>query len=345
MLSHKWKRTKNGKEPAKKSAEESHEDIEDVLASLYSSSSKSKKWYDPIVPNGIKYGVEDNVKKLYEGPQKCSCCINWVEEYPDNLRENLLATNEVKQHAIVTKYMRNHKGDKPLVLHSIDIQSSILKVVLEEVFEGYSGITTGLDNLSFAAPFQAFFRRLDRLEEGSRNREDPKALYQTKLVYEIINNELKESVEIFKDLVAHKVITFEYLWALFTPGEMIRTEKDRIFLLKDADYGKSGGFTLWVRFIDWDGTQFGYDRATISIPKFDGTRPITDLEGYPASFDPGLDGVKATLVMKGKKFEELQGFHYMAHRGMVVEANAGVWSFGSETRHVGLSGNFCSTSN
>lgn len=234
--------------------------------------------------------------------------------------------------------MRNHKGNKPLVLHSIDIQSSILKVVLEKVFGGYSGITTGLDNLSFSAPFQAFFRRLNRLEEASRNQDDPRALYQTKLLYDIINNELKESVETFKDLVAHKVITFEYLWALFTPGEMIRTEKDRVFLLKDADYDSSG-FTSWVRFIDWDGTQFGYDRATISIPKFDGTRPITDLEGYPASFDPDLDRVKATLLTKGKKFEELQGFHYMAHRGTVAEANAGIWSFGSETRHVSLSGN------
>lgn len=87
MLSHTWKRTKKGKESAKKSAEESHEDIEDVLASLDSPSSMSKKWYDPLVPKQIKYGVEDAVKVLYEGPQKCSCCINWVEEYPDNLRE------------------------------------------------------------------------------------------------------------------------------------------------------------------------------------------------------------------------------------------------------------------
>jgi hypothetical protein len=165
-----------GKGLAMDDTEMPHEDIADVLAGLESNFPLLDKGpYSAALPYNseqlmFEIGKESSVKALYEGPQKCSCCINWVEEYPDNLKEGLLGTREIQKHAIVTKNIRNHKGTKPTALHSIDIQSPSLKKVLERVFEGYRGITPGLDNLTFSTPFQAFFqtRSTGRGSEASR---------------------------------------------------------------------------------------------------------------------------------------------------------------------------------
>jgi hypothetical protein len=168
-----------------------------------------------------------------------------------------------------------------------------------------------------------------------KHQEDATALAHTKLLYDIINKELKESVVTFKDLISHNVITFEYLWALFTPEDLIKSGKDRLYRLKTAEYKEHNRvkvFTLSTNFIDWDGTQFGYDSETISISAFDGTRPITDLEGYPVTFDTDLERLKASLILRGKKFEALRGAHYMAYAGLATEVSN--WLFGNSSRNV-----------
>jgi hypothetical protein len=348
MLPQSWRKIKKGKEKEKgllggdsAKINDTHEDIDDVLARFDNPFTwNPENSYTAANPKPqFEIGMEDSIKPLYEGPEKCKCCINWVEEYPDNLKEELLGTLDVQKYAIVTKNMRNHKGNKPIALHSIDVQSPLLKKVLESVFEGYSGITPGLEVLTFSAPFHAFFHRLDRLEEASKHQEDPKALAHTKLLYDIVHKELQEPVKTFNDLVANRVMTFEYLWALFTPGDLIKSGDDGLYRLESAKHSRSAtgsinGFTVTAEFIDWDGTQFGYDSSSIFISPFDGTKQITEMEAYPAIFDPDLDRLKARLLGRGKKFESLEGFHYMAHKGLIVETASGNWLFGGGARNV-----------
>lgn len=286
-------------------------------------------------------GMEDSVKPLYEGPAKCRCCINWVEEYPDNLKESLLGTREIQKHAIVTKIKRSHEGNEPVTLDSIEIQSPLLRTALKAVFEGYSGITTGLNKLSFSAPFQAFFHRLERLKEASEKQEtdDPKALVHVKLLYNIVNNELRESVDIFNDLVSNRVITYKFLWALFTPGELIKVGENRLCRLEDSGYDTSDTephFKLLLKYIDWNGTEFGYGSAYVKIKPFDGTKPIEDLAGFPAQYASRIDSLKIDLVTRGKKFECLRGFHYKAYSGLMHRAGykVGGWVFGDTDRNV-----------
>lgn len=170
---------------------------------------------------GAAEGSRCTIQTLYEGPPKCQCCMNWAEEYPDDLRDAVEEQPDVKQKALVVRMRKSHKPGKPLELDSIVVQSQSLKKTLGEVFEGYQGITTDLKKLVFHAPFHPFYYRWGVLEATleHREREDPDAAGFTRLLYDVLNAELRDTITEVDDLVQHGVITYPLLWSLFEPGE------------------------------------------------------------------------------------------------------------------------------
>jgi hypothetical protein len=147
--------------------------------------------------------------------------------------------------------------------------------------------------------------------------EDKATRAHADLLYNVLANELEETIESYHDLLSHGVITYKYLWALFKPGDLVlcRYKGEKMLMkLQSSDY-ESGGFSLYCKFVDWNGLYFGYASQNISIGPFNGTRPITDLDAYPLQFDSASGVIEERLAKRGKKFEKLQGYHYKAYTG------------------------------
>jgi hypothetical protein len=287
-------------------------------------------------------GEHCKVKTLYEGPQKCSCCINWVEEYPDDVKTSAEEERDTKLYAIIVRMRKDHEGGKPLDLHSIVIQSSHLKNLLGEVFEGYQGITTSLKKLVFMSPFHGFYYRLalvsvwysilakcflfrwDRFNELVEQQKDTECLEHARLLQTTLNLELKDRLITAKDLLSQGVTTFEYLWTLFEPGDLIYAfveDSDRIYLLGSMEYTSSFGqkkFSLNLQFIDWNGYMFGFSSTQVEINTFTGTKPITSLTHYPLKYHENLEGITSKLRERGRKFQDLRGCHYKYYNGPVT---------------------------
>ncbi|KAK8079318.1 hypothetical protein PG994_003125 [Apiospora phragmitis] len=68
-------------------------------------------------------GMNPTSTTMYEGSPKCNCCINCVQEYPDDVNENIEATDEVQQHAIIVRRKKAHKvySHEPLEIDSINM--------------------------------------------------------------------------------------------------------------------------------------------------------------------------------------------------------------------------------
>jgi hypothetical protein len=118
----------------------------------------------------ITQGMKAEVMTLFEGPPKCDCCTNWVEEYPDDIGEKIEAAEGTTQYAVLARKRKSHNKENPdpLELDSIVIRSPLIKRVLEGVFGGYPGVTVKLEKLSFKAPFAPFLHRWTALEEAAR---------------------------------------------------------------------------------------------------------------------------------------------------------------------------------
>ncbi|KAI1384743.1 putative AAA family ATPase [Hypoxylon trugodes] len=279
-------------------------------------------------PDNDRPGQLCAVKTLYEGERKCACCVNWVEELPDDVGPSAEEESENRRHALLIRLQRNHNDGKPLVLHSIVIQSTYLKTLLGEVFQDYSGITTTLKKLVFRAPFYYFFYEWNRLERLARQIEDPVGKSHARLLRKILKSELKETISVSDDLRRNGVITYDYLWTIFKPGIDVYAREDgydRIYRLQRTVYvppvGSSHFFQVVLAEIECDGDCVGYQTKCIPIFNFPGTKRIQDLDLFPASFHPDLAEVKERLKKRGEKFRAIHSnpYYYGAYEGIVLD--------------------------
>lgn len=264
-------------------------------------------------------GMLCDVKNLWEGKSKCLCCTNWVEELDEDVKPNPEETEAVQRFALIVRNKKNHGsgGGKAMIVSAIIVQSPLLKPLLEEVFEGFEGITAGLKKVVFTKPFAPFFYRWARFKKAIESVEDDATRQHAKLLYDVLSDELDETITEYQDLLSHGVITYRYLWTLFKPGDLLLCQfkgQEMMMKLQSSEY-ESGGFCLYSKYVDWNGYHFGYASSNFIISPFEGTRPITDLDAYPVQFNSEAGAIESRLATRGKKFVALQGYHYKMYRG------------------------------
>ena len=154
----------------------------------------------------------------------------------------------------------------------------------------------------------------------------------------------------------NSTVSFEYLWTIFPPGELVFTQTNmgqpQVFIVKECtDYffeGRRGGGRFW-RFVcwsyDWDGTTFSRVPVVFKFEDFKGKKQISTLHCYPLRFYRGSSGnggtvdgaesvkaIKAELIIRGKRYRELclkeQGKQIFEYNGVALARGSGV-------RHVG----------
>lgn len=274
----------------------------------------------------VESGSEYDVQTLYEGRAKCPCCKNWVEEYPGDLKSSIKQANENKKKALIVRMAKNHGDGNPLMLHSVVVQNQVIKDLLAEVFHGYNGITTGLNKLVFRAPFRPLYYRwklfAETIDRYKKKGHDAAPFAQ--LLYNIIELELRETMDEIEDLKNNFVMTYQHLWAIFEPGVRVYSSyegHDRFFLVESCQYVAEPvvpHLAINVKYIDWDGSRFGYASTTLQINAFSGTKAIADLPTYPAKFHPYKEEVEKAVMARGRKFRSLSGVHYKAYSGMIT---------------------------
>lgn len=118
----------------------------------------------------------DLVQDLYEGPRKCQCCINWVEEAPANLDLSPIKEEDDDEQKgpplIIRRKVLPGEGKTQADIHSIEIRNAAVRKILCDVFSGYDFITDQVKYLVFLAPFRQFFWRWDKFENAVGAAED-----------------------------------------------------------------------------------------------------------------------------------------------------------------------------
>jgi hypothetical protein len=263
-------------------------------------------------------GMMCEVKNLWEGKKKCPCCVNWVEEYPQDIQPNPEETEAVQQYALIVRYRKSHGSiGKAMTLSSIVVQSPLLKPLLEEVFEGYAGITATLKRVTFSAPFAPFFYRWRPFKRAVEEVEDGATSAHAKLLYDVLFKELDETISTYHDLLSHGVITWKHLWTLYKPGDLLlcTLQGEEMIMKLQSSEMDSGGFCLHAKYVEYNGSTFGYASHDFHIYTFEGTKSITDLDAYPIQFNAECAEIENRLLIRGKKFEDLQGCHYKMYKG------------------------------
>ena len=271
----------------------------------------------------VQPGMILEIKNLYQGKRDDYGNRPWVETYPDDL-DDPVENDKTAQFALLIRNKKCHSGRKKLTIVSIIVQSPLLKTALKPVFENYPGITTTLERLEFEPPFTAFVYRWNGFCAAVTNEQDPTVKEHLGLLHRVLEEEMKNDIKARDDLLAHSVITYDYIWMLFEPGSVVVTAKggqEQAALLTSGNYTTVCDcpvYSLNCKNVDWDGSSFGYGGARYNIPAFSGTAPISSLLAFPINYHPRKDEVTERLITRGKVFERLSGYNYKQYQGIAM---------------------------
>lgn len=275
-----------------------------------------------------KPGMISDAKNLYQTKPDSRGKSTWVDKYPDDLEE--AAENaDTARYALLIRNKKCYDGRKKLQIDSIVVQSPLLKLALGTVLKDYPGITTGLDRLTFHAPFEPFVHRWAQFSEAVRTEKDVETKAHLDLFYKTLQLELTDAIKARDDFIVHGVITYDTCWMIFEPGTIVFAIEDQqkvAIRLINGSYaqtrcGKS--YRLNCEYVDWDGENFGLTNTQLNIWEFRGTAKITDLSAFPLKYHAAIDKVKEELIGRGEVFVKLSRYHYKHYQG--IASAKGPW--------------------
>lgn len=107
------------------------------------------------------------------------------------------------------------------------------------------------------------------------------------LLYKLLEEEFREILSSKNNLIANGVITHSLLWTIFEPDEPILSIVDgrqRVFSFESGEMNKTGCFVVKGKYIDSDGSKFGYMSHSMTVFPYEGTSSITELPVFPLAY-------------------------------------------------------------
>ena len=358
---------------------------DDSESSDESKSSTGGKKTERLDPKLI--GMSSGLKHLYSGNEDKKGRFKWQTTIPKDIGKPA-EDAETQKWAVLVRHVKVYNDpEKVLEVHSIVIQSPLLKDVLKGVMKGYPGVTVGLQRLEFAKLCEPLIHRWPELNiaveelrtkvaneagstgepeastnvkqdgEASKPVEDDAAVGATQfesglrvdkdasdtkqassndsgtkkgdaslqstnatklahaeLLQNLLATEFKDVLDSTQDMMSKGVIIYDYIWTLFQPATLIYTRiegQERVCRLYSGRYGldrdNHPGFWVMMHFVDYNGTEFGYQKVNTFIKSWTGTRIITALPAYPIGHHKNEGDLRARLIARGAKLEALKG--------------------------------------
>jgi hypothetical protein len=253
--------------------------------------------------------------------------FQWQDTVPEDVGKPA-EDGETLKFAIVARHVKVYNDPRRVLkLHSVLVQSPLLKKLLMKTLKDYPGVTVSLQRLEFMGRFEPLIHRWEQLQEAVANldesvEEEKNTKAHAEVLLELMRTEFKEVIEAATDMKKNGVITYEYLWTIFQPGQLLFARQDNqetALRLHETSYGKDrhGNKVFWVscKHVEWDGTRFGYNKLNRSIMQYNGTKPIHNLSTFPLNFHKDYTELEKRLLTRGNKAEEMAGCHYKSYHG------------------------------
>lgn len=289
--------------------------------------------YDP--------GMKSGLKNLYSGKEDKKGRFQWQDKIPEDIG-TAAENDETAKWALLVRNVKVYNDPRRVLsVHSIVVQSPLLKKLLSSVLKNYPGVTVGLNRLEFSGKFEPLIHRWSELEAaidklGDETEEDRTTKAHAMLLQDILVKEFKSMIDTSQDMKSKRVMTYEHLWTLFQPSATIFSRQDgqeTAMTLVETRYGQDAKgqpcFWLTCKYVDWDGAKFGTQKLNLSISFYTGTRSISSLRVYPMEYHHEPEALRERLIARGAKAEALAGPNYRAYQGVAWRHGA----FGSKDKY------------
>ncbi|KAJ6576122.1 hypothetical protein DFH09DRAFT_1453903 [Mycena vulgaris] len=191
----------------------------------------------------------------------------------------------------VARWVQTRGNDYPNITTTLLIRSDPLRKALREVMEITQGVNWNGLVLKFDPQLLLAFLPRIRVASSynsldSSEDEEGTTKAHLNLLIEFLESEYPSTRQKIGTLVDHGEVTFDFLWAMFVPGEIL-------FALCEttATHG-------------------------ITIENFDGNRKIIDLTAYSLKHHPAAERIRQKIIARGRKWSSLHGAHHKQYNGL-----------------------------
>ncbi|KAL4782574.1 hypothetical protein BJX76DRAFT_358836 [Aspergillus varians] len=203
-----------------------------------------------------------------------------------------------------------------MVSHSeIDIRSPLLQDLFRGLFKDVDGLELN-KSPPVATPKLLFWAAPDLLrikeEEKLKQAPDQQLVNDIGTALRFVDEDFHNQISSLKSMLENKELTWELLWAIFPPKEVVLAprygilKQDQAFKLSQSGYGerenRSKFFFARGSILHTDGRDFGFGTIEVKINQYEGARKISSLEFYPLSHHAEEKAVWERLVTRGKKY-------------------------------------------
>ncbi|KAI5812977.1 P-loop containing nucleoside triphosphate hydrolase protein [Pyronema omphalodes] len=223
--------------------------------------------------------------------------------------------------------IRRFNNDDEYIGTSLQVKSPVLKKLLKEVVGNkYPGTSFTTGEIQIESPYRSLWHYLPELRDAvSEMPEDGVERRHGDYFLSFLDSEFEETEKKVENLFEQGLITYDLLWALFKPGEVVYTPANdtypaRCWKFMEGNYqcGQQPMYKLQQGYVTYDGTDFGVSTQQAGIAPFSGARKIVQLPIFPLSWHPQEEAVRKKLVARGRRFEELRGKQYCHYTGIAL---------------------------
>ncbi|KAL2131274.1 hypothetical protein VTI74DRAFT_5305 [Chaetomium olivicolor] len=225
--------------------------------------------------------------------------------------------------------VRSYDSEGDLEGTSMYVNPQPLRQLLFDVIRNYPGNPINVDDVRIEAPYHPLFYYRTQLEEEGTKRfaSDTESLEHLNLLLNWIKTHFEADIAAYERCVNsdHKVIPYDRLWTLFPPGTIAYCKlltQNRAFRVLDNWYDTSEiapCLGLRADFVDYDGERLGTRRIELAVPKFTGTRELSELSTIPLDLLDDAADLREELVARGRKFEGYVGQHFLKYDGIAIK--------------------------
>lgn len=221
----------------------------------------------------------------------------------------------------------------------IDIKSKQLRTVLTEVMKECKSVSLEAEeptidpNLLFLylEELRSYYKKTLRAKIKTEKKKKNIKKFQEqrascKVLVGYIDDDYADTKKTLYPLLAAGNITFDLLWALFSPNDIAITscygawDEPRCFkvdyAMKYLNMTRGEWYCIEGKYMEYDGKGFGYGDFEVDIESFKGPRKITSLAAYPLKYHRDPAGARKQIIARGQRFVAMEGMQYKSHKGL-----------------------------
>ncbi|PWY68964.1 AAA family ATPase [Aspergillus sclerotioniger CBS 115572] len=218
--------------------------------------------------------------------------------------------------ALVVRRIISRQG---MVSHTeIDIRSPLLQDLFRDLFKGVDGLELN-KTPPIAKPELLFWAAPDlvRIKEEEKQKTSPNKplIDDIGTALRFVEEDYASQIISLESLLQEKQITWDLLWAIFPPREVIiaprfgvMNEEQAFNMLTSGYEERANGqryFSANGQHIKHDGQDFGSTTLPLEIDEFDGARSISSLNFYPIQHHEEESALRERLIARGRKYVAL----------------------------------------